>query len=51
MSKGVIMLHLPNELAQKILNYLAVRPYNEVHQFIPALMQLKEVEDNVQNPS
>jgi hypothetical protein len=32
------------QLAQKILNYLALKPYGEVAPLIAELMQLKKVE-------
>lgn len=42
-------------LVQNIVNYLAKRPYDEVYQIIPALMQLPDetttVEQEVTTPS
>lgn len=42
-------------LVQNIVNYLAKRPYDEVYQIIPALMQLpdesKAAEPEVTTPS
>jgi hypothetical protein len=40
-------MEVPVELAQKIINYLATRPYAEVHTLIGELAQCKktEVED------
>lgn len=36
-------LKVPADLAQSIVNYLAARPFGEVHTMIPALMQCKQV--------
>ena len=40
-------MEVPTELAQKIVTYLATKPYAEVHLLINELMQCKpkEVED------
>ena len=33
---------LPDELVRQLLEYLALRPYIEVHQLIPQLLQTEE---------
>jgi hypothetical protein len=32
---------IPENLLKAVVNYLVTRPYNEVHQAVPALAQLK----------
>lgn len=36
-------LSIPKDLAQAVVNYLATRPYQEVHQFMPALLSLQPI--------
>ena len=36
---------LPEELGLLVLNYLATRPYTEVHQLIAGLQALKKLEE------
>ena len=41
---------ISEELAQKVLNYLATRPYMEVAELITQVQQIKPIEDaNKQN--
>lgn len=44
------MLLLPQSLAQTLLNYLGKRPYVEVFQVIPALLQLGELVTATETP-
>ncbi len=37
---------LPESTAQKIINYLVKRPYDEVYLLVSDLMQLKTIEPN-----
>lgn len=38
-------LEIDKELAQAILNYLALKPFNEVHQLVAAIVSLKEIKE------
>jgi len=40
------IFQLPESTAQKVLDYLAKQPYNEVYLLIPELMQLQSIEPN-----
>lgn len=36
---------IPDGLRQALVNYLAVRPYHEVYEFIPALESLEPIKE------
>jgi len=36
---------IPVELLQKVVDYLAGKPYREVHDLIPALINLEKIEE------
>ena len=42
---AAIAMAVPKELAQKIVTYLATKPYAEVHLLINDLLQCKEAKD------
>lgn len=37
------MYKLSGEILQELLNYLATRPYKEVHKFIPVIQNAEEI--------
>ena len=47
MTKHVL---LPEELGNSLLQYLATKPFAEVHKLIPAIAQCKEAPEPVAEP-
>lgn len=41
---------ISEDLAQKVLNYLATKPYLEVAELVTQLQQIKPIEKNIEEP-